>query len=65
MNELFEKRGAWCYRDAEGQLYKFITKEEALAHSLGTEVEEEEEEEVCYYCECNPCECEEDEEDDD
>ena len=61
--EIFEKRGKWCFRDADGKLHKFNTKE-ALAHSLGTVPEvEEEEEEVCYYCECNPCVCEEEDDD--
>jgi len=54
MIELFEKRGAWCYRDADGKLFKFATKEEALA-SQGVPEESEE----CDFCECDPCECDE------
>ena len=36
MIEIFEKRGKWCYRDAEGKLFKFDT-EEAAKSSLGLE----------------------------
>ena len=58
MIELFEKRGAWCYRDADGKLFKFATKEEALA-SQGVPEESEE----CDFCDCDPCECDEEYED--
>ena len=34
MIEIFEKRGKWCYRDAEGRLLKFATEAEAKS-SLG------------------------------
>jgi hypothetical protein len=37
MIEIFEKRGSWCYRDAEGKLFKFDT-EEAAKSSLGLEI---------------------------
>ena len=34
MIEIFEKRGSWCYRDADGKLFKFATEAEAKS-SLG------------------------------
>ena len=34
MIEIFEKRGRWCYRNAEGKLFKFATEAEAKS-SLG------------------------------
>jgi hypothetical protein len=34
MIEIFEKRGSWCYRNAEGRLLKFATEAEAKS-SLG------------------------------
>lgn len=36
MIEIFEKRGKWCYRDANGKLFKFDT-EKAAKSSLGLE----------------------------
>jgi hypothetical protein len=36
MIEIYEKRGKWCYRDAEGNLFKFDT-EQAAKSSLGLE----------------------------
>tara|TARA_R110000772_G_scaffold4302_2_gene15092 strand:+ start:3379 stop:3561 length:183 start_codon:yes stop_codon:yes gene_type:complete len=29
MIEIYEKRGLWCLRDAQGQLHKFPTEQEA------------------------------------
>ena len=49
--EIVEKRGKWCFRDADGKLHKFNTKEEALEF-LGLN-------DVCDGCGCDPCECEE------
>jgi len=49
--DIYQKRGSWCYRDAEGKLHKFNTEEEAL-ESLGLN-------DVCDDCDCDPCECEE------
>lgn len=34
MIEIFEKRGSWCYRNADGKLLKFATEAEAKS-SLG------------------------------
>lgn len=34
MIEIFEKRGKWCYRNADGKLLKFATEAEAKS-SLG------------------------------
>ena len=34
MIEIFEKRGRWCYRNADGKLLKFATEAEAKS-SLG------------------------------
>jgi hypothetical protein len=59
MIELFEKRGKWCYRDANGKIHKFATKEEAMYLGLGVEPEESEESCACEDCDCDPCECEE------
>ena len=36
MIEIFKKRGKWCYRDANGKLFKFDT-EKAAKSSLGLE----------------------------
>lgn len=36
MIEIYEKRGKWCYRDADGNLFKFDT-EQAAKSSLGLE----------------------------
>jgi len=37
MIEIFEKRGSWCYRDADGKLFKFATEAEAKSSLLGLE----------------------------
>ena len=37
MIEIFEKRGRWCYRDAQGKLHKFDS-EAAAKSSLGLEI---------------------------
>ena len=37
MIEIFEKRGSWCYRDADGKLFKFATEAEAKNSLLGLE----------------------------
>ena len=39
--DIYEKRGSWCFRDADGKLHKFNTEEEALAAAgLETPIEE-------------------------
>jgi hypothetical protein len=52
MIEIYEKRGRWCFRDADGTLRKFATEAEAKA-SLGYK------EPLCgcWDCKCEPCEC--------
>ena len=45
MINIFEKRGRWCYRDANGKLCKFSTEAEAKS-SLGLEIVENAEKEI-------------------
>ena len=55
MIELFEKRGKWCYRTADGKIHKFATKEEAMRLGLGIE-------DGCSDCGCDPCQCDDEDE---